>query len=284
MGQSLKPDPVAKTHSNCKPFLKWAGGKRRLCSELLSLAPKEFNRYFEPMIGGGAFYFHLKPKLASLSDRNSELINAYKIVRDRPGELIDSLATHENSEEYYYKLRGLDRTEDFKALSDVERASRLIFLNKTCFNGLYRVNKKGQFNVPFGSYKNPNIVDRENIFNVSSALSGVEIREIDYQEIESSLKEGDFVYFDPPYEPLNRTSSFTGYTSEDFSRENQLDLSNFLMRLKDKGVYGMISNSFTDYTLGIYKNFSIYEVYAARAINSDGKSRSKVKEIIVTNY
>ena len=194
------------------PIVKWVGGKRQLMFELLKNMPKNYNRYFEPFIGGGALFFELLPENAYISDMNEELINLYTIVRDNVYELIEDLSRHEVSKEYFLKIRNIDRTEKYAELSDIERASRFIYLNRTCFNGMYRVNSKGEFNVPFGHYKNPRIIDENNLLNSSVLLKNTEIRHADFSEILKKVKKGDFVYLDPPYVPLSETSSFTSYT------------------------------------------------------------------------
>lgn len=209
--------------STPKPFLKWAGGKRHLLPELRKHLPKEVGRYFEPFIGAGAVLFDLMPEEAIIGDTNSELINCYTVIRDSVDALIENLATHRNTEDYYYRLRDLDRSPEFERLTAVERASRLIFLNKTCYNGLFRVNAHGQFNVPFGRYKAPRILDEPNLRAISRYLNSadVDIRHSDFEKCVESAQSGDFIYFDPPYDPISRTSSFTGYDLNGFDRDEQ---------------------------------------------------------------
>ena len=182
------------------PIVKWVGGKRQLMFELLKNMPKSYNRYFEPFIGGGALFFELQPEQAYISDMNEELINLYSVVRDNVYGLIDNLSKHEVSKEYFLEIRNIDRTEKYAEFSDVERASRFIYLNRTCFNGMYRVNSQGQFNVPFGHYKNPRIIDENNLLNCSELLKKTEIKCVDFSEILTKVQKGDFVYFEYLFE------------------------------------------------------------------------------------
>jgi len=267
-----------------KPFLKWAGGKRKLCQFLAATGPKSWNKYFEPMVGGGALYFHLHPKESFLSDSNPELVNAYKVLRDKPLELIEHLKGHKDSEEYYYKLRELDRSETFAQTDSVSRASRLIYLNKTCYNGLFRVNSKGQFNVPYGKYENSFTVPEAELLLASEALQGTDIALGSYQNIENLVNKDDFVYFDPPYLPVSSTSSFTSYTREPFGINEQVELRNFCERLSAKGAKIMVSNSNNEFIRGLYSDFKTHEVLAARAINSKSDKRGKILELVLTNY
>lgn len=270
--------------SKARPFVKWAGGKNQLLPELARRAPKKFNRYFEPFLGGGALLFYLQPKEAFVSDLNSELINLYEVVRDRLDDLIKSLKKHEHSEEYFYSLRNVDRELSYKRWGAVRRASRFLYLNKTCFNGLYRVNSLGQFNVPFGSYKNPNWVDEKNLRACSEVLQSVSTKVEPFERILSKVKKGDLVYFDPPYAPLTPTSNFTSYTSSGFTPDDQIRLSEFYKELDSKGAYLMLSNSSTPSVFDLYSDFNICEVKATRAINSCADKRGKVSEVIITNY
>ena len=274
-----------------KPFIKWVGGKRQLLKQfkLMSLyPPKDFNpkkaKYFEPFVGGGAVFFDLLPLKAVLSDLNSELVITYNVIKDDVEKLIKSLKKHKYDKEYFLKVRA----KDTKKLSNVERASRFIYLNKTCFNGMYRVNKSGKFNVPFGSQKNPLICDEENLLKVSDALKNVKIIEQDYKQVLKDAKKGDFVYFDPPYYPLNRTSSFTGYTADGFLEKEQEELRDTYLELHKKGCFVMLSNSNTEFIKKLYSNLDkkikIHEVAANRMINSDATKRGKIKEVLVINY
>lgn len=270
----------------CNPIIKWVGGKRQLLTELKSLLPKEYNNYYEPFIGGGALLLDLMPKKAYINDANPELINLYRVVRDNVEDLIKALSTHENSEEYYYSMRNLDRAEDvYSKLSSIEKASRFIYLNKSCFNGLYRVNSKGQFNVPYGRYSNPKYADEENLRECSEYLKNVQIENKDFSYIKYYIKEGDLVYFDPPYVPLNKTSNFTQYTKEAFDHDTQVRLKALCDYINKVGAYFMLSNSYTEYILGLYGNYyNVNVVSANRSVNCRGDNRGKVKEVIITNY
>jgi DNA adenine methylase len=268
-----------------KPVIKWVGGKRLLIEEIKNRMPKQYNRYFEPFIGGGALFFHLQPKNALINDYNQELSNLYTIVRDIPEELIDSVCEHKNESEYYYEVRAWDRDDSiFNKLSNLDKASRFIYLNKTGFNGLYRVNLKGQYNVPFGKYKSPTYCDPDNIRSCSKLLKDTEITNGDFENIKYKIQAGDFVYFDPPYVPISATSNFTGYTEKGFDEDMQFRLKELCDYIHDIGAYFMLSNSKTDYVDELYKNYTIDSVYANRSINSKGNGRGKVEEVIVTNY
>ncbi|MCB0346975.1 MAG: DNA adenine methylase [Bdellovibrionales bacterium] len=264
--------------------MKWAGGKRQLLPELSKRVPRRINRYFEPMIGGGAFFFSLSPRNAYIADINSELINTYEVIRDRLPELLRALKKHHHNEEYYYTLRNIDRSGNFKQWGPVKRASRLLYLNRTCFNGLYRVNSRGEFNVPFGRYKNPRIIDEGNLRACSLLLQHVEIQTASFESVLDKARTGDFVYFDPPYVPLNSTSNFTSYIEGGFDENMQRALLGVCMRLDKNGVKFMLSNSSAPLVLELYNNFKIESVEASRTINSKANGRGKVKEVIVTNY
>jgi len=266
-----------------KPFVKWAGGKRQLVDILLSNVPPSFNRYFEPFVGGGALLFELQPQKAVISDINEELINAYQVIKDNVEELINSLKKHKNTKEYYYAIRAINP----KTLTPIERASRFIYLNKTCFNGLYRENSKGQFNVPFGRYKNPKICDEENLRAVSEFLNKIEIviLNCDYKETCEMAKSGDFVYLDPPYHPISKTASFTKYNKNDFSEKDQIELSKVFKELDKKGCYVMLSNSNTEFIKRLYTGYRIQEISANRFINCKANKRGKSNiEVIITNF
>lgn len=272
-----------------KPFLKWAGGKTQLLSEILARIPKIEERYYEPFIGGGALFFylqfHLKLENSYISDINPELITTYQIIRDRVLDLIDSLKTHDYDEEYFYDLRSLDRKRDYERMSDIAKASRLIYLNKTCYNGLYRVNSKGQFNVPFGRHKNPNIFNEDNLIACSETLQNTEIQHASFEAIESLAQPGDFVYFDPPYVPLNTSSSFTQYNRKKFDLEMQERLRDLCIELNRKNVKFLASNSSAPLVIELYAPyFNIEFVRAGRAINSKGNRRGKVTEVLIRNY
>ena len=277
---------IKEINSNvkAKPFVKWVGGKTQLLPELTSRIPSNFSRYFEPFIGGGALFFHYSPEQSTLIDINEELTNAYRVIKYQTEELITDLKRHIHEKDYYYQIRNVDRSSEYKLWSDVRRASRLIYLNKTCFNGLYRVNSKGKFNTPMGSYKNPKIVDEVNLRACSKALASAEIINGSFLEVEEKVQGDDFVYFDPPYAPLNATSNFTGYSQKGFDNQMQLDLRNLCDRLDKKGVRFMVSNSNAPLILDLYRDYKIELVYATRAINSKGHKRGKIPEVIVTNY
>jgi DNA adenine methylase len=272
-----------------KPFLKWAGGKQQLLAQYEPYFPTNFDRYCEPFIGGGAVFFHLwntgrLPGRASLFDNNEELINTYVVARDSVDELIEGLEGHreKHCREYYYEIRNLDRQNI--ALSNVERAARTIYLNKTCYNGLYRVNRKGQFNVPMGSYKNPKIFDKEVLRTASIALQGICIEVRDFHSVVELAQPGDFFYFDPPYDPLSKTASFTSYTAGNFHDQDQRDLADVFTQLAAKGCLCMLSNSHTPFILELYRHFRIDIVQANRAINSDANRRGAIEEVVVLNY
>lgn len=269
---------------DCKPFLKWVGGKSQLLPELIKRLPQSFKNYFEPFIGGGALFFAIQPANATLSDINPELINAYTQIRDNPEGVIKSLKKHVYDEKYFYFIRNLDRKDNFQKLSEIERASRLIYLNKTCYNGLYRVNSKGEFNTPFGRYSNPTIVDAENLKACSEALQGTAIKLGTFDEIEDKVFKDDFVYFDPPYVPLSTSSSFTSYAQKGFDLDMQRRLFELCKRLSKKRVKFMLSNSKTPFIQKLYKEFKIESVEASRFINSKADKRGGVSEVIVRNY
>lgn len=272
------------TTSLARPFLKWAGGKGQLLPQFHALFPRTFANYHEPFVGGGAVFFALAPRLAGkkvfLSDNNDELMNAYRVVRDAVEPLITSLSKHRNDETYYYQVRDYDPN----TLTDVERASRLIFLNRTCFNGLYRVNRRGKFNVPFGRYRNPLICDEVNLRACSEALTGVEIVLGTFTDVLLRAQAGDFVYFDPPYLPLSKTSSFTDYTKYPFGIQEHQQLAQTYTDLSAKGVKVMLSNSDVNAVWDLYKDFDIRRVTATRAINSKADGRGPITEVVVLNY
>jgi len=269
--------------------MKWVGGKQQLLNQFEAFLPPTFRRYFEPFMGGGAVFFHLwntskLPAEASLFDNNTELVNAYLVTRDKLDELIEKLAVHKekHSKKYYYEIRRLDREN--KVLSDVERAARTIYLNRTCYNGLYRVNSKGEFNVPMGSYINPQILNEDVLRTASGCLKGVNVELRDFRSIVDFAHAGDFFYFDPPYDPLSKTASFTSYTHNSFGRKDQQELAEVFARLAEKGAFVMLSNSDTPFVRGLYGKFRIETVRARRAVNSDANGRGCVEEVVVLNY
>jgi DNA adenine methylase len=278
--------------SALKPFLKWAGGKRQLLPEILANhLPPQFEesrkqRYFEPFIGAGAVLLALQPEQAIIGDQNQELVNCYVAIRDRLPDLLAALQEHRNEADYYYEVRQWDRQEDFEQRSLVERAARLIFLNKTCYNGLFRVNNQGQFNVPFGRYRNPKILDLEALTAVQHYLRSnqIQINRGDFQETVRSARQGDFIYFDPPYDPLTTTASFTGYGAGGFDRSAQVRLRDTFVDLHQRGCYVLLSNSDTEFIREIYEGFGVRSIEASRAINSNPLKRGKVAEVLIKNY
>ena len=291
--QSKQLDEIAKIiNDRPKPFVKWVGGKRQLLKQFREMdlyPPHDFdpinNTYYEPFVGGGAVFFDLLPKKAVLSDLNKELVTTYNVIKNNIDELVASLKKHKYEKEYFLKVRA----KDLNKLSDLEVASRFIFLNRTCFNGMYRVNSKGQFNVPFGKYSNPTICDEDNLRKVSKALQEVEINAGDYKQVFDNAKKGDFIYFDPPYYPVSKTASFTSYTKEDFLDKEQIELRDTFLKLHKRGCFVMLSNSDTPFINKIYKEIEkegikINKVRAGRAINSKGSKRGKINEVLVTNY
>lgn len=268
-----------------KPIIKWVGGKRQLIEQIKKYMPKKFNNYFEPFIGGGALFFELNKENSVINDFNPELTNMYEIIKTNPYDLIKDLKKHKNTESYYYKMRELDRNSSYEKLSKVEKASRLIFLNRTGFNGLYRVNSKGQNNVPFGKYSNPLIVDEENILSCHKGLQTTAILTGDFENIKAYIKQGDFIYLDPPYVPVSDTANFTSYTSQGFDSNMQIRLKEFCDYINSIGTYFMMSNSYTEVILELYKDYTIKIVEANRALNCKASERkNKVKEVLVFNY
>lgn len=273
-----------------KPFVKWAGGKRQLLKQFKELKlypPKDFNptinTYFEPFVGGGAVFFDLLPQKAYLSDLNNDLVTTYNVIKNDVDTLITSLKKHKIDKDYFLKIR----SQNPAILDEVAIASRFIFLNRTCFNGMYRVNSKGEFNVPYGKHKNPLICDEDNLRKVSTALQGVQIKRHGYQEILRKAKKGDFIYFDPPYYPVSKTASFTSYTAESFLDKEQTELRDTFIELHKRGCYVMLSNSDTPFINEIYsglKGIQITKVQAGRPINSKANGRGKVSEVLITNY
>jgi len=278
-----RPSPLVRTLTQeplrASPFLKWVGGKSRLLPELLRHLPARMKRYHEPFVGGGALFFAAQPKRASLSDMNGELIHCYREVQANVAGVLDALARHVYEREHFEMIRALDPHQ----LGASERAARFIYLNKTCFNGLWRVNRAGQFNVPFGRYKAPKFCDVPTLMRASHALQGVVIEQQSYVEAADKAQEGDFVYFDPPYDPVSATASFTGYTASPFGWPEQERLAAVCAQLNRRGVRFLLSNSATPRIRELYKNFEQRLVRAPRAINSKSDSRGCVDEILVFN-
>ena len=269
------------------PILKWVGGKRQLLSEIIPLIDESCDNYVEPFIGGGAVLFRLQPKKAIINDYNTELINVYRTVRDDLDGLVALLKEHEkyNSSDYYYEVRALDRTPDFDKMSNLEKAARIIYLNKTYYNGLYRVNSLGQFNSPYGRYKNPNIVNEVVLRAISKYLNRneISIRSGDYKDVLNDIEKNSFVYLDPPYMPISSSSSFTGYTEGGFGYDKQVELKEECDKLNSKGVHFLQSNSDCEEIRELYKDYRIKVVKAKRAINSDAKKRGQINEVLIYN-
>ena len=279
---SGRSDEAALDRRKATPFVKWVGGKRSIMGQLRNRLPREYGGYWEPFVGGGALFFELADELKSahLSDLNMDLILAYKAIQQDPEKLIELLREHDrrNSSDYFYAVRALNEPSD-----PFEVAARILYLNKTCFNGLWRVNKKGHFNAPYGDNANPNIVQAENIWACHLALQQATLRYGGYDRINPA--EGDFVYFDPPYHPTTE-GSFTSYATSGFSEKNQAELAEFATRLHKRGVKIMLSNSNTSYIRELFKSklFKIDVVDAPRLVNCKPGGRGAVEEVIVTNY
>lgn len=273
-----------------KPFVKWAGGKTQLLDKLISYLPNQFDHYFEPFVGGGSLFFALKPKKAVINDMNSELIYAYSCFQDDylSSHLVDELKKYESqhSDSFYYQIRGLDREETFTSLPIYVRAARMIYLNKACFNGLYRVNSKGFFNVPSGKKRKVSTFDNSNFEAIKNYFknSDITILNGDYAEAVKNATEGDFVYFDPPYDTWEDKDSFTSYSKDAFGKKEQIELANLFKQLSKRGVKVMLSNHNTLFINELYKDFNIHVVQAKRMINSNGSQRGEVDEVIITNY
>lgn len=279
---------MVKNNKLVAPFLKWVGGKRQLIPSIAMHLPKnirEYN-YVEPFIGGGAILFYLQPQNAIINDLNQELINVYEVIKNNLDELILDLKKHKNESEYFYQIRALDRNNDFENLTPVQRASRIIYLNKTCFNGLYRVNNAGEFNAPFGRYKNPNIINEPTLKAVHKYLnaSNMQIFCKDYSEILNGLDKKYFVYLDPPYHPISESSNFTGYVQGGWNIFDQTDLKIACDELDKKGIKFLLSNSSSDFIKDLYRDYKISIVKAHRAINSNGAERGEIDEFLIRNY
>lgn len=286
----MQKDRIKNKDLVLSPALKWVGGKRQLLDVISPLIPKKISTYVEPFVGGGAVLFELKPKKAIINDYNEELINVYQTIKNFPEQLLLLLEEHttNNNEEYFYKIRALDREEAYEDMTDVERAARIIYLNKTCYNGLFRVNQAGQFNTPYGRYKNPNIVNRPVINGMSIYFNNNDIRIMDgdYKQALKGLRKGAFVYFDPPYLPISSSSSFTGYTEGGFNLDKQIELKEQCDKLHKKGIKFLLSNSDHKIIRDLYNSngYIIETVKARRAINSKGNKRGEINEVLVRNY
>lgn len=269
------------------PVVKWVGGKRQLLPTLVPLLPKKFTTYCEPFLGGGAMLFWKQPSKAIVNDINSDLIHMYEVIRDDVENLILELKKHKNESAYFYEIRDWDRDrEKYDALSSIEKAARIIYLNKTCYNGLFRVNNAGEFNTPFGNYKNPNIVNAPTLRAVSAYFLSAKITFscCDYKEVLAKVPRGTFVYLDPPYDPVSDTAKFTGYSRGGFCRDDQIRLRDCCDALDRKGIKFMLSNSATDFIIEQYSAYHITVVKAKRAVNSDAARRGQVDEVVVRNY
>ncbi len=272
-----------------KPFVKWAGGKRQVMSEIKKYLPEEYKVYYEPFVGGGAVFFELAPKKAVLNDYNKELMNVFECIKDEVKfeKMCNELNHHEanHSEEYYYEIRNKDRDKSkFNKLADHKRAARTIYLNKACFNGLYRVNSKNEFNVPFGKKNKVNTYEGQNLGIVHCILNfnDIELMSCDYEESLKKAKKGDFVYLDPPYD--SDTTTFNDYTENGFGKEEQKRLSEVFKDLDKRGCYVMLSNHNTKLINELYKDYNKHIIKAQRNINANGQKRGKIEEVIITNY
>jgi DNA adenine methylase len=269
------------------PVLKWVGGKRQLLEFITPLLPKRITTYCEPFIGGGALLFELQPNTAYINDINDELIRVYNVIKNDVEALIMTLQDFKNEGGYFYAVRDWDRDKTkYSALPDAQKAARILYLNKTCYNGLFRVNNAGEFNSPFGNYPNPNITNAPTLRAVSSYLNTatVHLTSLDYSEVLRTLPKGTFVYLDPPYDPVSDTSSFTGYSKCGFARDDQVRLRECCDELNAKGFKFMLSNSATDFIKEQYIAYHITIVQAKRSVNSDSTKRGEVDEVLVRNY
>jgi len=272
-----------------KPFVKWAGGKRQIIDKLKHYVPEEFNTYYEPFVGGGALLFELSPKNAVINDSNKELINVFECIKDENKftKMCSDLNRYEasHSEEFYYEIRNKDRNKlKYNKMPDYKKAARTIYLNKACFNGLYRVNSKNEFNVPFNKKNVINTYDSQNLSIIHSYLNfnNVSIMSVDFEEAVKNAKKGDFIYFDPPYD--SDTQTFNSYTEDGFGKDEHRRLARVFKELADRGCYVMLSNHNTILVNELYKDYNIHVIEAKRNINANGKKRGKVEEVIITNY
>lgn len=280
--------PIELFAQELKPFTKWTGGKRQLLPILKSNMPRNFTHYFEPFVGGGALFFDVQPESATINDFNSELINCYQQIKQSPSTLIELLRVHQqkNSKEYYFNLREADRDRRLEKMTDAEKAARILYMLRVDFNGLYRVNSKNQFNVPYGRYKNPKIVDESLLYNVSDYLkkADVTILNCDFEEAVENAEAGDFVYFDPPYVPATATRAFTSYTQTGFTLEDQKRLRDTFAKLTVRGVKCLLSNSNTEIVKNLYKDFNIQEVNVTHVVGANSASRRQISEVLVKNF
>ena len=273
--------------AHAAPVVKWVGGKRQLLPQILPLIPKRMSAYCEPFLGGGAVLFALQPRRALVNDLNQDLITVYRVIKENADALIEHLSRHENTPEYFYRIRDLDRDKEaYAALSDVEKASRLLYLNKTCYNGLFRVNASGAFNSPYGHYRRPNIVNEQTIRGVSRYFNSCDITFFseDFAAVLDRVPRGGFVYLDPPYDPVSDTASFTGYNRGGFGREEQVRLKACCDALTARGVRFLLSNSATPFIRELYSSYHVSIVQARRAVNSVASRRGAIEEVLVRNY
>ena len=273
--------------AHAAPVVKWVGGKRQLLPQILPLIPKRMTAYCEPFLGGGAVLFALQPRRALVNDLNRDLMTVYRVIKEDADALIEHLSRHENTPEYFYRIRDLDRDKEaYAALSDVEKASRLLYLNKTCYNGLFRVNASGAFNSPYGHYRRPNIVNEQTIRGVSRYFNACDITFFsgDFASVLEQVPKGGFVYLDPPYDPVSDTASFTGYNKGGFGREEQVRLKECCDALTARGVKFLLSNSATPFIRELYGSYRVSIVQARRAVNSVASRRGAIEEVLVRNY
>ena len=273
-----------------RPFLKWVGGKRQVIPQIEKYIPENYCRYFEPFVGGGALFFNLKPKKACINDINKILISSYKNIKNHPYEIINKLdelqkafykKNNEERKKYYYEIRyAFNNLKSNLFL----KTPYMIFLNKTCYNGMYRENSKGKFNVPFGRYKNPKILDEKNILAVSKLLQNVTITDYSFEKAVENAKSGDFIYFDPPYHPLSITSNFTSYSNGGFTKEDQIKLRDVFKDLDRRSCFVMLSNSDTKFIRELYKGYTQKKITAGRSINCKATGRGKINELLIINY
>jgi DNA adenine methylase len=269
-----------------KPFLKWVGGKRQLLPIIKQYIPKEYNTYFEPFVGAGALLFELQPKKAIINDLNQELINCYLSICSNVTAVLDYLNKMENIEDVYYKIRSLDREKDWDDYVNTFKAARTIYINKNGFNGLYRVNKNGYCNVPYGRHENIFIPDKNNLLEASNYLSSIDLHifNTDFKRVFEMTDANDFVYCDPPYDTISDTANFTSYTKEGFTKDDQIRLRDCFKELSNRGCYCMLSNAGTDFIKDLYKDFTIIDLQATRVLNCKGDKRGKVSEVLIMNY
>ncbi len=278
---------IMKYNKLVSPILKWVGGKRQLLPEIRKYIPKKITKYYEPFVGGGAVLFDIQPQNAIVNDVNSELINLYQVVKDDVEALIKDLGKHKNNADYFYEVRAWDRDPlIYNKLTNIERASRIHYLNKTCYNGLFRVNQAGQFNSPFGRYKKPNIENSITLRAVSKYFNEANIKFLntDFEEAVKGIRKGAFVYFDPPYDPASVSANFTGYAKGGFDRNEQIRLKKLCDKLNQRGIKFLLSNASTDFIRDLYEDYKIEKIQAKRVINSNGDARGEVDEVLVRNY